>query len=97
MKLREFQKSWWSWLLFAAIIIVIGFVRAWDRFSVALLAVLGVTGVLRLLLGTFRTIAIKRVANHLNKMPANKREQELGKIALEYRSEVERELENLRR
>ncbi len=97
MTFREFQKSWWSWLLFAAIVVVIGFVRGWDRFSIALLAVLGVTGVLRQLLGTFRTITIKRIANHLYKMPASKRGQELDKIAPEYRTEVQKELDNLSR
>jgi hypothetical protein len=96
MNFKTFLRSWWSWGLFAAIIIGIGFVRAWDKFSVALLAVLGVTGVMRALLGAFRTVAIKRIANDLNQLSANQREKELEKVAPEYRDEVKKELEDLR-
>src|SRR5262249_46644130 len=94
MTFKQFQKSWWSWLLFAGIAVAVGFSRGWDKFSLILAGVFVVTGILRLFSAPIRRFGVKQMASQLANMPADQRERELQRLSPDQRAEIIRELEN---
>lgn len=94
MTFQQFQKSWWSWLLFAAIVVAAGFVRGWDKFSLWCAGVMAITGVFRLFARQTRDFVIRQIAKGLAMMSPEERERELQKLAPDRRAQVLRELEN---
>ena len=93
MTFQQFQKSWWSWLLFVTIIVVVGFARGWDKLALWCAGVLVVTGILRLFSRQTRGFAVRQMAKVLAKMAPEQRERELQRLAPDQREQVLRELE----
>ena len=94
MTFQQFQKGWWSWLLFAAIVVVMGFGRHWDTLSLWCAGILAVTGIFRLFSRQTRGFAIRQMAKGLAMMPPEERERELQKLTPDQREQILRELEN---
>jgi hypothetical protein len=87
MTFRQFPKSWWSWLLFAAIVVAVGFARGWDKLSLWCAGVLAVTGVFRLFSRQTRGFAIRQMAKGLAMMSPEERERELQKLPRDQREQ----------
>ena len=94
MTFQQFQKSWWSWSLFATVVVVVGFMRGWDKFALWGAGILVVTGIFRLFADRMSAFAIRQIAKGLARMPPDQRERELQKLPPEQRAQVLRELEN---
>lgn len=94
MTYQQFQKSWSSWLLFAAIVVAVGFARGWDKLTLWCAGVLVVTTIFRLFSRETRGFAIRQMAKGLAMTPPEQRERELQKLPLEQREQILRALES---
>ena len=92
MTFQQFQKSWWSWLLFASIVAAAAFYRKWDKLSIILASILVVTGILRLFSKQIQNFAIRQAAQTLAKLPPEQRERELQRLSPDKREEVVKQI-----
>ena len=92
MTFQQFQKSWWSWVLCAVVVVAIGFSRQWDTISLICAGGLALSGLFRLFSAPVRRFAVRQAARGLAHMTPEQRERELQRMSPDQKAEVLKEM-----